>query len=120
MCLGVPGKVLTLEENALGMTMGTVSFGGVEKETCLAYVPEVRVGDYVIVHVGFAISIVSEEEAAETFEILRRMGELADLEDAAGPPGAGPADAQAPALPDHAGDPAPAPGAPPRGAGPRP
>lgn len=81
MCLGVPGKVLSVEENALGMTMGKVSFAGVNKEVCLAYVPEVRPGDYVIVHVGFAISIVSEAEAAETFEILRQMGELAELEE---------------------------------------
>jgi hydrogenase expression/formation protein HypC len=79
-CLGVPGQVLAIEENAQGMAMGTVSFAGVSKEVCLAYVPEAKVGDYVIVHVGFAISIVSEEEAAETFEILRRMGELAQPE----------------------------------------
>jgi len=51
------------------------------KEVCLAYVPEVRLGEYVIVHVGFAISIVSETEAAETFELLRQMGELAELEE---------------------------------------
>jgi hydrogenase expression/formation protein HypC len=76
----VPGKVLTVEENSLGMTMGTVSFGGITKEVCLSYVPEVKPGDYVIVHVGFAISQVSEEDAAETFEILRQMGELAELE----------------------------------------
>ncbi len=76
MCLGVPGKVLTIEENAQGMSMGTVSFGGVTKEVCLAYLPEVKPGDYVIVHVGFAISQVSEAEAAETFELLRQMGEL--------------------------------------------
>jgi len=81
MCLGVPGKVLEVQENALGMAMGTVSFGGVNKEVCLAYVPEAKPGDYVIVHVGFAISIVSEQEAEETFELLRQMGELADLEE---------------------------------------
>ena len=81
MCLGVPGKVLTVEENAQGMAMGDVSFGGVNKEICLAYVPEARPGDYVIVHAGFAISIINEQEAEETFEILRRMGELADLEE---------------------------------------
>jgi hydrogenase expression/formation protein HypC len=80
MCLGVPGRVLTIESNALGMPMGTVSFGGVIKEVCLAYVPEARVGDYVIVHVGFAISRVSEAEANEVFELLRQMGELAELD----------------------------------------
>jgi hydrogenase expression/formation protein HypC len=81
MCLAVPGQVLEVEVNALGMTMGKVSFGGIVKEVCLAYVPEVRLGEYVIVHVGFAISIVSEAEAAETFELLRQMGELAELEE---------------------------------------
>lgn len=80
MCLGVPGKVLTVKENAQGMTMGTVSFSGITKEVCLAYLPEVKPGDYVIVHVGFAISQVSEDEAAETFELLRQMGELEELE----------------------------------------
>jgi hydrogenase expression/formation protein HypC len=80
MCLGVPGKVLSKEENAQGMTMGKVSFGGVTKEVCLAYVPEVEPGEYVIVHVGFAISRVSEEEAQETFKLLREMGELGELD----------------------------------------
>ncbi len=75
------------------MPMAKVSFGGVVKEVCLAYVPEAKVGDYVIVHVGFAISVVSEAEAAETFELLRRMGELAELEE---PPGS--------ATPSGAGD----------------
>jgi hydrogenase expression/formation protein HypC len=90
-CLGVPGKVLSVEENAQGMIMGTVSFAGVNKEICLAYLPEAKPDDYVIVHAGFAISIIDEQEASETFEILRRMGELADLEDAGeGAPGAGP------------------------------
>ena len=84
MCLGVPGRVTEAAENAQGMLMGRVDFGGVGKEVCLAYVPEVKVGDYVIVHVGFAISVVSEEEAAETFELLRQMGEL----DETGGPGA--------------------------------
>jgi len=88
-CLGVPGKVLTVEENAQGMIMGTVSFAGVNKEICLAYVPEAKPGDYVIVHAGFAISIVNEQEAEETFEILRQMGELAELEGGPeAPPGA--------------------------------
>jgi hydrogenase expression/formation protein HypC len=91
-CLGVPGMVLSVEENAQGMTMGRVSFAGVIKEVCLAYVPEAKPGDYVIVHVGFAISIVSEQEAGETFEILRQMGELAELE-GDGPPGPPPAGA---------------------------
>ena len=80
MCLGVPGQVMQIQENDQGMPMGTVSFGGIAKEVCLAYLPDVQVGDYVIVHVGFAISRVSEEEAQEVFETLRQMGELKDLD----------------------------------------
>ena len=80
MCLGVPGKVVKIEPDPLGMTMGTVSFGGIKKEVCLAYVPDVEVGDFVIVHVGFAISKIDEEEAREVFETLRQMGELDELD----------------------------------------
>lgn len=80
MCLGVPGKVITIEENPLGMTMGRVSFGGITKDVCMAYVPEVAVGDYVVVHVGFAISIVDEEEARRTMEFLREMDDLDELD----------------------------------------
>jgi len=79
-CLGVPGRVLATEENPLGMLMGTVSFGGIKKEVCLAYVPEVQVGQYVIVHVGFAISTIDEDEAQSVFATLRAMGELDELE----------------------------------------
>ena len=81
MCLGVPGKVVGVEENPLGMTMGTVSFGGIKKEICLAFVPDVKVGEYVIVHVGFAISKIDEQEAREVFNILKEMGDLAELDD---------------------------------------
>ena len=80
MCLGVPGEVIEITPNPLGMTMGKASFGGIIKEICLAYTPEVQVGDYVIVHVGFAISKVDEEEAQKTFAYLREMGELAELQ----------------------------------------
>ncbi len=80
MCLGVPGKVVRIDENPLGMTMGKVSFGGISKDVCLAYVPAVKVGDYVIVHVGFAISIVDEEEAKSVFEYLKQIGDLGDLD----------------------------------------
>jgi hydrogenase expression/formation protein HypC len=75
MCLGVPGKVLSIEPNSIGMTMGKVSFGGVAKEVCLAYVPEAQIGDYVIVHAGFALNKLDEEEAQEVFELLKQMGE---------------------------------------------
>ena len=80
MCLGVPGKVLSIADDALGMRMGKVSFAGITKEVCLAYVPEAEVGDYVIVHVGFAISVVDEEEAGKVFEYLREMDELGELD----------------------------------------
>lgn len=80
MCLGVPGRVTKVEPNELGMTMGTVDFAGIRKQVCLAYVPDVQVGEYVIVHVGFALSKVAEEEAEKVFEALRELGELAELE----------------------------------------
>jgi hydrogenase expression/formation protein HypC len=76
MCLGVPGKILSIEPNAMGLTMGKVSFGGVAKEVCLAYVPEAGVGDYVIVHAGFALNRLDEQEASEVFALLAEMGEV--------------------------------------------
>jgi hydrogenase expression/formation protein HypC len=79
MCLGVPGKVTRIDEASFGMTMGTVDFGGVRKEVCMAYVPEAVVGDFVLVHVGFALSRIGEEEAREVFQVLEEMGELADI-----------------------------------------
>jgi hydrogenase expression/formation protein HypC len=79
MCLAVPGKILsTSGEDAL--RMGVVSFGGAEKEANLAFVPEAKVGDYVLVHAGFAISVVDADEAAQTLEYFRQIGELAELE----------------------------------------
>ncbi|MGQ9489493.1 MAG: HypC/HybG/HupF family hydrogenase formation chaperone [Anaerolineae bacterium] len=76
MCLGVPGRILSIETNPLGITMGKVSFGGVAKEVCLAYVPDAQVDDYVIVHAGFALNKLDEQEAQEVFELLRQMGEM--------------------------------------------
>ena len=70
MCLGVPGEILDLTPDPLGMTMGRVRFGGITKEVCLAYVPEAQVGDYVLVHVGFALSKIDEEEARRTWALL--------------------------------------------------
>jgi len=80
MCLGVPGKIVEIIEDPLGMTMGRVSFSGITKEVCLAYTPEVEVGDFVVVHVGFAISKIDEEEAKKVFEFLQEMGELEELD----------------------------------------
>ncbi len=94
MCLGVPGQVVEIQEDAIGMTMGKVSFGGVAKRVCLAYTPEVVLGDWVVVHVGFAISRIDEAEALQVFETLRELGELQELE-VPQPSGAGlPADEQ--------------------------
>ncbi len=75
MCLGVPGKVIEIYERD-GMKMGKVDFGGVMRETCLAYVPEIEIGDYTLIHVGFAISQLSDEEAQETLALLRELGEF--------------------------------------------
>jgi len=80
MCLAVPGKIISVKgEDALERT-GKVNFGGVIKEVSLAYVPEARIGEYVIVHVGFALSVVDENEAARVFEYLEQMGELGELQ----------------------------------------
>jgi hydrogenase expression/formation protein HypC len=73
--LGVPGKVVEITPDAFGMNMSKVSFGGILKEVCLAYVPEVQVGDYVIVHAGFALSQLNEEEAMEVFALLNEIAE---------------------------------------------
>ena len=80
MCLGVPGKIVEVLENSVGMTMGRVSFAGIVKEVCLAYTPEAVVGDYVVVHVGFAISKIDEAEARKVFEYLAEMDELGELD----------------------------------------
>ena len=76
MCLGIPGKVIELYETN-GMKMGKVDFGGALREACLEYLPDIQVGDYTIVHVGFGISMVDEQEAMETMEMLREMEMLA-------------------------------------------
>jgi len=78
MCLAVPGKIINIEENPLGVNMGKVSFGGIVKEACLAFTPEAQVGDYVIVHAGFAISRLDEEEAQQTLEALAELEEIAE------------------------------------------
>jgi hydrogenase expression/formation protein HypC len=82
MCLAIPGKILSVAEGDALTRSGKVSFGGVVKDVNLAYVPEAGVGDYVIVHVGFAISTVDEEEAQQVFRYLKEMDELTELNDA--------------------------------------
>jgi hydrogenase expression/formation protein HypC len=77
MCLGVPGKVIEVHD-AGGLKMGTVDFGGVKREACLEYVPQVEVGQYVIIHVGFAISVLNEDEAMETMALLEEITNIED------------------------------------------
>ncbi len=80
MCLGIPGRILDLRTDS-GLAMGTVDFGGVRREVCLQYVAgQVAPGDYVVVHVGFAISKVDEEEARKTFGALKAMSQLDELQ----------------------------------------
>ncbi len=77
MCLGIPGKIIDVFE-AGGLPMGKVDFGGVTKECCLAYVPEAKVGDYTIIHVGFALNVIDEAEALETLELLREIDAIGE------------------------------------------
>jgi hydrogenase expression/formation protein HypC len=77
MCLGVPGKVVEIYE-VNGIRMGKVDSGGLAKEVCLAYVPEVALGDYTIVHVGFAITRLDERSAQESLALFRQMRSLAE------------------------------------------
>lgn len=76
MCLGVPGQVVSVTDNPLGFRMGMVEFGGVSREVCLAYTPEAQPGDWVIVHAGFAISCLNEEEAQDMLSALAELAEL--------------------------------------------
>jgi hydrogenase expression/formation protein HypC len=78
MCLGVPGKILDCFESH-GLRMAKVEFGGIVRDACLECIPEARAGDYVLVHVGFAISRIDEEEAARTYRLLEEMGQLNDI-----------------------------------------
>lgn len=75
MCLGVPGKIVEIYETG-GLKMGKIDFGGVTREACLAYVPEAIVGEYTIIHVGFALNLISEADAMETLDLLRQIAEV--------------------------------------------
>ena len=79
MCLAVPGRITSVTDDPPLMRRARVEFGGILKEISLAFVPDAAVGDYVLVHVGFAISKINEEEASRVFEYLREIGELGDL-----------------------------------------
>jgi len=75
MCLGVPGKIIEIYESN-SLKMGKIDFGGITREACLAYVPEAMVGDYALVHVGFALNILSETESQETLALLEEIMEF--------------------------------------------
>jgi len=77
-CLGIPGRIVSVIDD--GLRVGTVDFDGVRRSVCLAYTPEADVDDFVIVHVGFAISVVDEEEAARTLAVLRAMPDAIESE----------------------------------------
>jgi hydrogenase expression/formation protein HypC len=79
MCLGIPGEILDLHPGPGALHYGTVRFGGAEREVCLEYVPEAGVGDFVIVHVGLALTVVSREDAEEVFGYLEEMEALSDM-----------------------------------------
>lgn len=80
MCLGVPGKIIETYEKE-GLKMAKVDFSGVTREACLEHVPEAVVGDYAIIHVGFAISLLSEDEAKITLDMLREIMELGEMDE---------------------------------------
>jgi hydrogenase expression/formation protein HypC len=75
MCLGVPGKIIEKYET-VGLKMGKIDFGGVTREACLDFVPEAELGDYTVIHVGFAISLLSEQEAQKTLDLLREISNI--------------------------------------------
>jgi hydrogenase expression/formation protein HypC len=76
MCLAVPGKVVSIDESNPELKMAKVNFSGVSKEVCIEWLPDVSVGDYVLVHVGFALNKIDEKDAEETLRILREMGDI--------------------------------------------
>jgi hydrogenase expression/formation protein HypC len=76
MCLAVPGKVVSIDESNPELKMAKVNFSGVSKEVCIQWLPDVNVGDYVLVHVGFALNKIDEKDAEETLRILREMGDI--------------------------------------------
>lgn len=85
MCLGVPGQVVSINrDESLNLATGKVSFGGIVKRVNLSYTPEAKVGDYVVVHVGFSISVIDETEAERVFAYLRELGELEEAQSAEG------------------------------------
>lgn len=85
MCLGIPGEIVEVRE-AEGLRVGKVRFAGITRDVCLDYVPDAALGDYVVVHVGFAISKIDAEEAARSYRILEELGQTGELADGTDPP----------------------------------
>jgi hydrogenase expression/formation protein HypC len=81
MCLAIPGKIVSVSGEDPLERMGKIDFSGILKEASLAYVPDAKVGDYVIIHVGFALSKVDEDEAKKVFEYLKQMEDLSELKE---------------------------------------
>ena len=79
MCLGVPGRIIEIYKSG-DLPMGKIDFGGVVREACLAYIPEAKVGDYTVIHVGFALHIIDEDEAKETLELLNQLAQAGEAE----------------------------------------
>lgn len=80
MCLAVPGKIVSLDEKEGALKMAKVNFAGIIKEVCVDWIPDLKIGEYVLVHVGFALHKIDEEDAEETLRLLREMGELPEEE----------------------------------------
>jgi hydrogenase expression/formation protein HypC len=78
MCLGIPGEVIAVRDDG-GLRVGTVRFAGITRDVCLDYVPDTAVGEYVLVHVGFALSRIDAEEAARAYRVLEGLGQTAEL-----------------------------------------
>jgi hydrogenase expression/formation protein HypC len=81
MCLGIPGKIIEIYQSG-GLKMGKIDFGGVTREACLEYIPEAKIGDYTLIHVGFALNIISEDEAQETLKLITEIAEIENESDA--------------------------------------
>ena len=79
MCLAVPGKVTSIDDSNPELKMANVNFSGVSKDVCVQWLPDVKIGDYVLVHVGFALNKIDEKDAEETLKILREMGDLDEI-----------------------------------------
>ena len=81
MCLAVPGKIVSIDESNNELKMAKVNFGGVIKDICIQWLPDVQIGDYVLAHVGFALNKIDQKDAEETIEILKQMGDIQGTEE---------------------------------------